>query len=229
MAYYLFASEGQQDTIAPSLGGGTEPGNPTIIPLDLLRKFQFTFLIRHPRRSIPSYWRCTIPPLVDITGFNDFLPEEAGYAELIRLFDYLVEMGIVDKDQITVIDADDMLDRPESIIRQYCLRTGIDFRPEMLEWNEDDKKFAAQLFAKWNGFHDDALGTSGLEARTHAQVSNSSAKCRLRLQANIVFSPCPRRLQQLIPRTPSGSKSMVSRHKRLYVIRWTQTSLTTNI
>src|ERR1700709_808953 len=44
-----------------------EPGNPTVVPRDILAKFHFTFLIRHPRSSIPSYWRCTIPPLDKVT------------------------------------------------------------------------------------------------------------------------------------------------------------------
>merc|ERR1712000_754518 len=65
MAYYFMAPDGAPTSIAPSLGDHPEPTNPTNVPLDILRKFNFTFLIRHPRRSVPSYWRCTIPPLCD--------------------------------------------------------------------------------------------------------------------------------------------------------------------
>lgn len=67
----------------------TEPGNPSVVPAHLLRQFHFAFLIRHPRSSIPSYYRCTVPPLNEITGFKDFMPSEAGYAELRRFFDFL--------------------------------------------------------------------------------------------------------------------------------------------
>jgi Sulfotransferase domain len=74
---------------------GGEVNNPTIVPEELLRKFHFTFLIRHPRSSIPSYYRCTIPPLDKVTGFYDFRPEEAGYAELRKFFDYAREVGII--------------------------------------------------------------------------------------------------------------------------------------
>ncbi|OAQ95105.1 dynamin family protein [Purpureocillium lilacinum] len=173
MAYYLFPPEGQPTKIAESLGGGEEPGNPTVIPLDILRKFHFTFLIRHPRRSIPSYYRCVIPPLNEITGWNDFMPSETGYEELVRLFDYLIEQGIVDKDHLTVLDADDLLDKPEAMIKLYCERTGIEFDPKMLVWDQEDKEHAAKLFAKWNGFHDDVLGTDRLMARTHAQKTST--------------------------------------------------------
>ena len=170
MAYYLFAPNGQDTQIAPSLGGGIEPGNPTNIPLSILKQFHFTFLIRHPRRSIPSYYRCTIPPLREITNFTHFMPNEAGYEELVRLFDFLIERGVVDKKHLTVLDADDMLDNPEGTIKAYCDRTGIDYQPGMLVWDDKDEAYAAEHFAKWNGFHDDALHTSGLQQRSKAQV-----------------------------------------------------------
>jgi len=70
-----------------------EPHNPTVLPAAILKHFHFTFLIRHPRSSIPSYYRCTIPPLDEVTGFYDFMPSEAGYDEVRRVFDYLRSIG----------------------------------------------------------------------------------------------------------------------------------------
>jgi hypothetical protein len=137
----------------------------------VLRRFHFTFLIRHPRRSIPSYYRCTIPPLSSVTGFDYFLESEAGYVELRNLFDYLIKSGIVDESQVVVVDADDILDNPEGIIRAYCERIGIDFTPNMLAWSENDTERATEAFEKWNGFHNDALGSSSLKPRSHAHVS----------------------------------------------------------
>ncbi|KAL8886498.1 MAG: hypothetical protein Q9192_006473 [Flavoplaca navasiana] len=123
MAYYLFPPDAAPASIAPSVGrvkrgvgtteamnngttNGTtrapypynsdaEPNNPTVIPRDTLGNFHFTFLIRHPRSSIPSYYRCCVPPLDKVTGFYDFMPSEAGYEELRRLFDYLRSIGQV--------------------------------------------------------------------------------------------------------------------------------------
>lgn len=177
--------------------------NPTVIPEALLRKFHFTFLIRHPKSSIPSYYRCTIPPLDKITGFYDFLPSEAGYAELRRFFDYLRNSEIIgpniaggpqdangvasqdnenhvngvnsnQKDraklEICLIDADDLLDNPSGIIEAYCKSVGINYTPEMLKWNtEKDHKYAKQAFEKWNGFHEDAIHSTELKARTHVR------------------------------------------------------------
>ena len=76
-------------------GTRAEPGNPTVIPGSLLKQFHYTFLIRDPHYSIPSYYRCTIPPLDKVTGFFQFYPSEAGYDEVRRVFDYLVTTGTV--------------------------------------------------------------------------------------------------------------------------------------
>jgi hypothetical protein len=70
-----------------------EPGNPTVVPSEMLAKFHFTFLIRDPHSSIPSYYRCTVPPLDEVTGFYEFYPSEAGYDEVRRVFDYLRKIG----------------------------------------------------------------------------------------------------------------------------------------
>jgi hypothetical protein len=162
-----------------------EPGNPTVVPAEALKQFHFTFLIRHPRFSIPSYWRCTIPPLDDTTGFHDFMPSEAGYDELRRVFDFLraqKQVGpaiagqhgaLKDGDvSITVIDADDLLDDPEGIIKAYCKEVGIDYRPGMLVWDtEEAHQRAKDAFEKWRGFHNDAIESTSLKPRSEAHVS----------------------------------------------------------
>ncbi|SMY21580.1 unnamed protein product [Zymoseptoria tritici ST99CH_1A5] len=168
-----------------------EPNNPTVVPKEVLEKFHFTFLIRHPKSAIPSYYRCCIPPLLERTGFAPFMPEEAGYDELRRLFDYLKETGIVgpkicgqesSKDQelkpgqveICVLDADDMLDNPEGYLRKYCESVGIDFNEQMLQWDsEESHAFAKEQFEKWNGFHDDAINSTDLKPRVHKHAPKS--------------------------------------------------------
>ncbi|TKA36724.1 hypothetical protein B0A54_11592 [Friedmanniomyces endolithicus] len=163
-----------------------EPSNPTVVPREILERFHFTFLIRHPKFAIPSYYRCCIPPLVERTGFNPFMPNEAGYDELRALFDYCKETGLVGpkvcgrevancvpygKDsgiEICVIDADDLLDDPEGVLRKYCASIGLTFEPEMLNWdNEEDHVYAKEAFEKWNGFHDDAIHSKDLKPRAH--------------------------------------------------------------
>ncbi|KAI0166029.1 P-loop containing nucleoside triphosphate hydrolase protein [Xylariaceae sp. FL1272] len=165
---------------------GSDPtGNPTVVPLDILKQYHWTFLIRHPRRGIPSYYRCCIPPLNETTGFTHFMPSEAGYVELRRLFDYLREQKLVgpgvagetngstvkeNEVAITIIDADDLLDRPEPAIRAFCKETGIPFTEDMLKWgDEENQEYVSEAFAKWNGWHNDAINSKCLSARTHAK------------------------------------------------------------
>ncbi|KAH9222747.1 P-loop containing nucleoside triphosphate hydrolase protein [Leptodontidium sp. 2 PMI_412] len=159
-----------------------ERGNPTVVPAEILKQFHFTFLIRHPRHSIPSYFRCTIPPLDEITGFYNFMPAEAGYDELRRVFDFLVKENQVGpalagnheavrngEVSITVVDADDLLDNPQGIIEAYCKEVGIDYTPDMLNWDtEDDHKRAKDAFEKWRGFHEDAINSTSLKPRDAA-------------------------------------------------------------
>ncbi|KAF2222627.1 P-loop containing nucleoside triphosphate hydrolase protein [Elsinoe ampelina] len=217
IAHYLSPPNGKPASIAPSLqkvkrGVGTsdsfehtngkavngdssslpyptepEPGNPTVVPSEVLRQFHFAFLIRHPKHSIPSYWRCTIDPLDKITGFHNFMPEEAGYDELRRIFDYMKDTGIVGPSitdhptnghqtnghsgvPITLVDADDLLNAPDSIMRKFCTAVGIEYSPKMLEWDtEEDHAFAKDKFEKWKGFHEDAINSTGLHAREHGK------------------------------------------------------------
>ncbi|KAK8182498.1 P-loop containing nucleoside triphosphate hydrolase protein [Phyllosticta citribraziliensis] len=190
-----------------------EEGNPTVVPTQLLAKFHWTFLIRHPRNSIPSYFRCTVPPLDAITGFYNFDPAEAGYDELRRIFDYLKNTGLVgpkiagqnddkpatngthgpngtttatngvngsadayERVEICVIDADDLLDNPEGILRRYCESIGVEFSQGMLNWNDEDQECAKEAFEKWKGFHEDAIGSKDLKPRAKKKIPKSDAE-----------------------------------------------------
>ncbi|KAH8698893.1 hypothetical protein BGW36DRAFT_152123 [Talaromyces proteolyticus] len=184
-------------------GTEAEPGNPTVVPTELLSQFHFTFLIRDPHYSIPSYYRCTIPPLDEVTGFYDFYPSEAGYDEVRRVFDYLRQINLVGprmaaagvaanvvsngvangtnghhgkkgNAEICVVDADDLLDSPAAMIEAYCKSVGIPYQPEMLTWDtEEDHAFARAAFEKWKGFHNDAIESKELKARCHTKAFKS--------------------------------------------------------
>lgn len=174
--------------------------NPTVIPRAILEKFHFTFLIRHPRFSIPSFYRCTVPPLDSMTGFYDYMPSEAGYDELRRVFDYLRSVNLIgpkiagpiddkitdnqngamrkdpNKIDICVIDADDLLDNPEATISAYCRKVGIDYDPKMLKWDSEvDHQHSREAFEKWKGFHEDAINSTGLRPRQHVSSLRISA------------------------------------------------------
>ncbi|KAB2573399.1 hypothetical protein DBV05_g7913 [Lasiodiplodia theobromae] len=200
MAYYLMPPDQKPASIAPSLlscntgvanGSSTndstahphtEPAdNPTVIPSAMLSRFHWTFLIRHPRNSIPSYHRCTVPPLAAVTGWSHYLPSEVGYGELRRLFDYLKGVGIVggqgsNSVEVCVIDADDLVDDPAGVIARYCESVGIEFSPGMLRWGGEEggsRGVAEEQFRKWKGWHEDAICSTGLEPRAHKKSPKS--------------------------------------------------------
>ncbi|KAJ0425730.1 hypothetical protein BJY00DRAFT_155538 [Aspergillus carlsbadensis] len=195
----------------------SEPGNPTVMPKELLQGFHFAFLIRDPHYSVPSYYRCTIPPLDSVTGFSYYDPSEAGYDEMRRFFEYLRRENMIgphvatreqDADdilsaasangssntngtgvshqkpvgkpgadvgvEICVVDADEMLDSPAAMMEAFCRSVGIEYTPEMLNWdNEGDHGYAKDAFEKWKGFHNDAIDSKGLTARKHPRAPKS--------------------------------------------------------
>jgi hypothetical protein len=185
-----------------------EPNNPTVVPTEMLEKFHFTFLIRDPHSSIPSYFRCTLPPLDKLTGWYDFMPSEAGYDEVRRVFQYLRDIGQVGPHvaaegtangvqkgatngvsngdiprgvEICVVDADDLLDNPSEMVAAYCKSVGIPYEPEMLNWdNEDDQRVALKAFEKWPGFHEDAIDSKGLKQRVNVSSLSRSPRFSLR-------------------------------------------------
>ena len=237
-----------------------EPGNPTIVPTSILEKFYFTFLIRHPRSSIPSYYRCTVPPLDKLTGFYDFMPNEAGYRELRRLFDYLRSVGQIGpgiasgvtaaadmdgyimtnghattngstmtnghstKVDICVVDADDLLDNPNGVIEAFCKSVGIEYSDRMLNWeSEEDQKYARETFAKWTGFHEDALNSCDLKPRIHV----CDCLCFLSYA-----NPFPQRRKRSRPKKKkimSGVRSLGRRRLKLSERLLMRMSKTTNI
>jgi hypothetical protein len=161
--------------------GLTSGGNPTVLGAEDLGQFHFTFLIRHPKYSIPSYYRCCIPPQSDTTGWHGFDPLEAGYIEIRQLFDYLLSVrqigpGISKQPatgvgsnthpgaEICVVDADDLMLNPASVIKAYCQSVHVKYDPAMLSWESgESREKAADAFKKFGGFHDGAINSSAIK------------------------------------------------------------------
>ncbi|KAI4136240.1 MAG: hypothetical protein L6R39_007838 [Caloplaca ligustica] len=113
-------------------------------------------------------------------------PTELGYRELRLLFDYLwppsersggAEQGGgeggEDKKPM-IIDAEDLLAEPEKMIRMVCDRIGFPYSASMLEWpSEEDHAFARKHFAKYAGYHQDALHSTGLRRQSASQERRS--------------------------------------------------------
>ena len=76
-----------------------------------LSKFQHTFLIRNPRKSIPSLYKASTNK--QLTGWDYFDPVEAGFRQLYELYHYVQKMFNVNP---VVIDADDLLEDPKETL-----------------------------------------------------------------------------------------------------------------
>lgn len=96
MAFFLFPAQGNPPHLASSFRPVTaEPRNPTLLPRSELAKFQFTFLIRHPYLSVPSYYRLSLPGRKEASCVKKMTTSDLGYFELRSLFDYLREEGLI--------------------------------------------------------------------------------------------------------------------------------------
>ncbi|MGC5033787.1 hypothetical protein [Micromonospora sp. DT229] len=94
-----------------------------------LRRHTHTFIIRRPAEVIASHY-----------ALNPALQrDEVGIERLSEIYDAVVAAGAGNP---VVIDADDLVARPEATVRAYCAAVGIDFRPEALRWS-------AQMLPEW--------------------------------------------------------------------------------
>ncbi|GJN89167.1 hypothetical protein Rhopal_002141-T1 [Rhodotorula paludigena] len=160
MASYLIDLSKRPGTVAPSYQDApTTANNPTLIPTNLLLQphIRHTFLIRHPKRAVPSYERLCYPGAP--TGFDYFDPSEMGYKESRLLFDFIkAETG----EPPLVVEAEALLASPKDIAGRYCAEVGIDFREDMLEWSSETREH----FKKWQGWHTDAEKSTGVGRRS---------------------------------------------------------------
>lgn len=174
MSYHIIPPSHSPNAIAPSLhhcSGPKDLPNPTLLPTTILHNFQFVFLIRNPSASIPSLYRCFLPPLREKTEEHVLDSSELGYRETRTLFDYLYPFASRSDDNILhkspiLIDADDLLSHPDSILRLVCSRLDIPYSPSMLSWSTpEDQAYAKSLFEKYAGYHEDALHSTGLRPK----------------------------------------------------------------
>lgn len=120
---------------------------------ELLSLFTHSFLIRDPAKTITSMY----------SKWPDFHEKEVGFPEQRALFD-----KIADQTGKTppVIDSDDMLEDPVTIISAWCDGVGIPFVKDALSWEPG----ARNEVSWWDGgsFHANLRNSDGLkpQART---------------------------------------------------------------
>lgn len=118
------------------------------------------------------------------TGRTFFLPEDVGWAQLRKFFDYARAVGLVDETanrangskpalngeaittNLCVIDANDLLRDPTGTLKAYCAHVGLQFSADMLEWDSTaNRKKAQEKFEVFEAFHEEVLRSKTLEKK----------------------------------------------------------------
>lgn len=103
-----------------------------------------TFIIRHPRDTIASYYALNPRVALHQVGFE---AQHEIYQAVWR----------ATGTPPPVVDADDLVARPVAMVRAYCAAVGISYRPDALSWQPGPRP-EWQLTARW---HADAGASSG--------------------------------------------------------------------
>ncbi|CEH17143.1 Branched chain aminotransferase BCAT1, pyridoxal phosphate enzymes type IV superfamily [Ceraceosorus bombacis] len=154
--------------------------NPTVVPIDLLRRYRHAFLMRTPEKTIPSYYKCTQE---GAGGFTFWDSAEAGYAEIRILYQWMSNpesswhKAPISTDDAKypgrpveqpaappLIDSATLLADPEKTLAHWCKALGVPFEPTMLKW--EDKK--VKEFSSWGSFHDVAEHSTGFDKSVEA-------------------------------------------------------------
>jgi hypothetical protein len=91
-----------------------------------------TFLIRDPLKAVKSLFKSQ--KVLDIYE-GKIEEEEIGIIELQTLYSIVVEER---GHKCIIVDADDLIANPESVMKQYCEMAGLTFEPQMLEWEDGE-------------------------------------------------------------------------------------------
>ena len=116
-----------------------------------LARITHSFLIRQPAKVLASLHRS-----YEKAGFTDgFEDHEISFGPQQKLFDLLRAKGQTPP----VLDSDDLLEDPETMVRVYCEALGIPFVPEALSWEP--------------GARDDVLWYDGNDEIWHSSLRDS--------------------------------------------------------
>lgn len=125
-------------------------------------KATHTFIIRDPSKTIPSLYKASFNSKGHDTIYHenmDFDPSECGFVEMLAVFNHVKDEL---KQSPLVIDADDLLLNPSTYMKEYCNRTGLPYREDMLSW---EAGVVPKGWEQWDGWHDDAINSNGLKKR----------------------------------------------------------------
>ncbi|CAF3388017.1 unnamed protein product [Rotaria sp. Silwood1] len=127
----------------------SHPENPTMLPIEFLKRCTHTFILREPGKALTSSYSTFV------ANNQRFMREDIGYVELQALYEFLTELTGV---RPPLIEASELLAEPKAMMQMYCESAIQDrFEPTMLEWKSE----RVMAFDKWPGWHDSAQYSKG--------------------------------------------------------------------
>ncbi|XP_783988.1 uncharacterized protein LOC578741 [Strongylocentrotus purpuratus] len=149
--------------------------------------YKHTFLIRHPAKvflSFQTFLEKFPNKLLKLDLREDILPEGLVYKEMYDLMQYTIhKLG----QKPIVIDADDLVENPEEVLKLYCKATGVPYQEPMTTWRKvkyDLKEWSyskrLMFVNKVMGQYDRAFSTSELvkSSRTDIDINCLPKKIR---------------------------------------------------
>lgn len=112
--------------------------------LDFMRKFTNTFIIRDPAITLISHYKLN----------PEFTMTEAGYETQFKMYEMVKKIS---GQEPAIVDAEDLIEHPFSVVKGYCDRIGIPFLPESLTWGAEFKP----EWKTWEVWHLDAAKSTG--------------------------------------------------------------------
>ncbi|MFJ8005308.1 sulfotransferase-like domain-containing protein [Streptomyces fagopyri] len=121
-----------------------------------------TFLVRHPEPTIASH--------------HFMNPEvtcgEIGYEHEYETFELIRQRT---RRTPVLIEAEDLVASPETVVEDYCRRTGIPYDPAALSWSEGEQN-EWERTAKW---HQDVVRSTGFSTRSNTYAADMHNHPRL--------------------------------------------------
>lgn len=109
-----------------------------------MKLFVNTFIIRDPALTLVSGQKMN----------PDFTLTEAGYDTQFKMFE-MVEK--ITGEVPAIVDAEDLIASPATVVKRYCEMVGIPFMPESLTWKPEFKP----EWRSWESWHLDAAKSTG--------------------------------------------------------------------
>ena len=125
---------------------------------DAFKSFNHSFLIRHPVKSIYSFYKAE-PHSFKSYYYHGGLG--VGFKEVYDLYCFL-------RDNLNssslIIDADDLLAHPESMMKAYCNAVGLKYKEGMTKWDPDSMNIQelADQFKFSSEWYSSALKSNGI-------------------------------------------------------------------